>query len=83
MVCLQIIARVAVSPLPVHIYVVNPAREIWTHSDTDGTFDVIAVADIAAGDVTTLSATNVAVSPTWHWPKMPCASTCNPQTLHL
>nr|QOL01286.1 putative extracellular protein TR9_087 [Trebouxia lynnae] len=54
-----IIARVSVSPLPVHIYVVNPTREVWTHSDTDGTFDVIAVADIAAGDVTSLNATNV------------------------
>lgn len=44
-----------------HIYVVNPTREVWTHSDTDGTFDVIAVADIAAGDVTQLNATNVPV----------------------
>ena len=58
---LQIIARVSVSPLPVHIYVVNPTREVWTHSDTDGTFDVIAVADIAAGNLT---ATKVPVS--WH-----------------
>ena len=49
-------------PLPVHIYVVNPTREVWSHSDTDGTFDVIAVADIAAGDVTKLNATNVPVS---------------------
>ena len=62
LVVLQIIARVSVSPLPVHIYVVNPTREVWTHSDTDGTFDVIAVADIAAGDVTSLNATNVPVS---------------------
>ncbi|DBA84773.1 TPA: hypothetical protein ACH3X1_005812 [Trebouxia sp. C0004] len=54
-----VIARVSVGPLPVHIYVINPTREVWSHSDTDGTFDVIAVADIAAGDVTKLNATNV------------------------
>ena len=59
MVQLQIIARVEVSPLPVHIYVVNPTREVWTHSDTDGTFDVISVADVAAGNLT---ATKVPVS---------------------
>lgn len=47
------------SPLPVHIYVVNPTREVWTHSDTDGTFDVIAIADVAAGNLT---ATKVPVS---------------------
>ncbi|KAL3150830.1 hypothetical protein ABBQ32_000588 [Trebouxia sp. C0010 RCD-2024] len=51
----QIIARVSVSPLPVHIYVVNPTREVWTHSDTDGTFDVIAIADVAAGNLTATS----------------------------
>ena len=56
---LQIIARVEVSPLPVHIYVVNPTREVWTHSDTDGTFDVISTADVAAGNLT---ATKVPVS---------------------
>ena len=56
---MQIIARVSVSPLPVHIYVVNPTREVWTHSDTDGTFDVIAVSDVAAGNLT---ATKVPVS---------------------
>ena len=59
--CVQIIARVSVSPLPVHIYVVNPTREVWTHSDTDGTFDVIAIADIANANVTTLNATKVEV----------------------
>ena len=48
-------------PRPVHIYVVNPTREVWTHSDVDGSFDVIAIADIAAGDVTQLNATNVPV----------------------
>lgn len=56
---LQIIARIEVSPLPVHIYVVNPTREVWTHSDADGTFDVIAIADVAAGNLT---ATKVSVS---------------------
>lgn len=45
-----------------HIYVVNPTREVWSHSDTDGTFDVIAVADIAAGDIANLNATTVPVS---------------------
>ena len=59
---MQIIARVSVNPLPVHIYVVNPTREVWSHSDEDGTFDVISIEDIAAGDPTQLNATNVPVS---------------------
>ena len=59
---MQIIARVSVSPLPVHIYVVNPTREVWTHSDEDGTFDVISIGDIADSDPTQLNATSVPVS---------------------
>lgn len=59
---LQIIARVEVSPLPVHTYVVNPTREVWIHSDTDGTFDVISIANVAAGNLT---ATKVPVRLAW------------------
>ncbi|KAL0017780.1 hypothetical protein WJX77_011291 [Trebouxia sp. C0004] len=41
----EIVARVEVNPRPVHIYVVNPTQEVWSHSDTYGTFDIIAVGE--------------------------------------
>ncbi len=39
---MQIVARVQVGARPVHIYSV--VGTVWSHSDAQGTFDVIALA---------------------------------------
>lgn len=44
-----------------HVYVVNPTREVWIHSDEDGNFDVISISDIAAGNPAQMNAIKVPV----------------------
>ena len=53
----QYVSRVRVGARPVHLYFVENAGEIWSHSDAEGTFYVISI-----NDVTKLNAT-VPVSP--------------------
>ena len=57
----QIVARVSVSPTPVHIYAVDLTQEVWTHSDTDGTFDIFNL-----DEPSQLNKTRVPVSATQH-----------------
>lgn len=54
---MQIVARVSVSPRPVHIYAVDLTQEVWTHSDADGTFDIFSV-----DEPSQLNTSNVPVS---------------------
>ena len=53
----QYVSRVRVGARPVHLYFVEDAGEVWSHSDAEGTFYVISI-----NDVTKLHAT-VPVSP--------------------
>jgi hypothetical protein len=39
----QIIDRVQVGPLPVHLYAIVETLEVWSHSDMTGTFDTISI----------------------------------------
>ncbi len=58
---MQIVARVSVSPRPVHVYAVDLTQEVWTHSDTDGTFDIFNL-----DEPSQLNKTNVPVSALQH-----------------
>ncbi len=40
---LQVAARIRVGGRPVHAYSINQTNTVWSHSDAEGTFYVIAV----------------------------------------
>jgi hypothetical protein len=52
----KVVSKVSVGPRPVHLYAIPELQTIWTHSDGQGTFDVIAM-----DDVSKLSATSIKV----------------------
>ena len=74
---------------PVHLYFVENAGEVWSHSDTEGVFYVISVADVTqlnatvpvSSRLTTQLGAAEICSISQMWPDLPLLMLMRPQTI--